>query len=492
MHKQDPLVDLSPEELAEAFAPCGAELAAIITKEPQGKERDADKDEASSFAHPGGHPHGHPGGHPYGHPGGHPHGHPGGHPGGHPHGHPGGHPVGHPHAMSQRHGGSRSRGFRPGGGPQALAYQEKTGIKAPRIIAWELTRSCNLSCVHCRAASEFGHYPGELSFEEIKATIDNITSITNPILILTGGEPLLRPDIWDIIDYAQSKGASPVVSTNGTLLTEEIAQKLAEHHIPRISISIDFPDKERHDEFRGQQGAFEASLAGIRRAKAAGVGVQINTTVTKMNHELLEEMHELALSLDIDAFHIFLLVPTGRGEDLREVELSPEEYERALTWAYDRQKSSPLHFKPTDAPQYYRIIHQKTREEGSKLSAEEYGLDAITRGCLGGITFCFISHTGDIQPCGYFNLQCGNVKELGFDTIWTQSPVLNDLRDYSLLKGKCGACEYKAVCGGCRARALAESGDYMQEEPYCAYVPRKYREEGKQAHARKIASGQLD
>lgn len=452
---------LSEQELAEAFAPCGSQAVGIALQEGnltsvhpgmQGQER-------SAAAHP--------------------------HAGGHPHG------GAHPHAGRQRHGGSRSRGFRPGGGPAALAYQRQYNIKAPRIIAWELTRSCNLSCAHCRAASEFGHYPGELSTQEIKAVIDNITSITNPILILTGGEPLLRPDIWDIIDYAQAKGASPVVSTNGTLLTKEVAAKLAAHHIPRISISIDFPTEDLHDKFRGQKGAFKASLEGIRHAKAAGVGVQINTTVTKMNNKLLEEMHDLALSLDIDAFHIFLLVPTGRGEDLREVELTPEEYEEALNWAYDRQKSSPLHFKPTDAPQYYRIIHQRALQEGSKVSAQEYGFDAITRGCLGGITFCFISHTGDIQPCGYFNLQCGNVKEKSFSEIWTHSPVLQDLRTYSLLKGKCGACEYKSVCGGCRARALAETGDYMQEEPYCAYVPRRYQDEGKQAHARRIASHEL-
>lgn len=462
---------LTEQEIAEAFAPCGSQAIGISLRDNDVTGPvDADRHQ----------------GHPVGHPGA---GHPGGHPHGHPHHHTSGHPTSHPYG-SQRLGGSRSRGFRPGGGQAALEYQQRTGIKAPRIIAWELTRSCNLSCVHCRAASEFGYYPGELSTEEIKQTIDNIASITNPIFILTGGEPLLRPDIWEIIDYAHEKGTSPVVSTNGTLLTPEIAQKLKEHEIPRISVSIDFPNKELHDKFRGQEGAFEASLEGIRYVKEAGVGVQINTTVTKMNNHLLEEMHDLALSLNVDAFHIFLLVPTGRGEDLLDVELTPEEYETALTWAYERQKTSPLHFKPTDAPQYYRIIHQKAQAEGSRVSAEQYGLDAITRGCLGGITFCFISHTGDIQPCGYFNLQCGNVKEKPFSEIWTHSPVLNDLRTYSLLKGKCGACEYKGVCGGCRARALAATGDYMEEEPYCAYVPKKYREAGKTANAHRIARPQ--
>lgn len=410
---------------------------------------------------------------PMGHPGAMPGGHPGGHPTGHPGGHPGGMPMGHP--GSQRMGGARSMGFRPGGGAAAKAYEENTGIKAPRIIAWEITRSCNLSCKHCRAASEFGHYEGELSLAEIKANIDDITTITNPIIILTGGEPLLRPDIWDIADYAHEKGAMPVIGTNATLITDDIARKMAEHKIPRISVSLDFPTAAEHDEFRGEQGAFEASVRGIHLAKKHGVGVQINMTVTKLNHKRLAEMHDLALELAVDAFHIFLLVPTGRGEDLVDIELTPDEYETALTWAYECQKTSPLHFKPTDAPQYYRIVHQKQREEGSPVSAEQYGLDAMTRGCLGGITFCFISHTGDIQPCGYFDMQLGNLKDKAFSEIWTTSPVFQDLRDYSLLKGKCGACEYRGVCGGCRARALAATGDYLAEEPYCAYIPKKLR-----------------
>ena len=404
-----------------------------------------------------------------------------GHPGGHPEGHPGaGHPGGHPAGIArQRHGGARSVGFAPGGGPEAKAYQEKTGIKAPRIIAWEITRSCNLSCAHCRAAAEFGHYKGELSLDEIKSVIDNICTISNPIIILTGGEPLLRPDIWEIIDYCHEKGAMPVVGTNATLITDEIAAKLAEHKIPRISVSIDFASAKDHDEFRGEPGCFDASIEGIKAAKRHGVGVQINTTVTKHNVGDLPAIHDLAVDLGVDAFHIFMLVPTGRGSELLEIELSPEESEKALTWAYERQKTSPLHFKPTDSPHYYRIIRQLAKKEGKKVTREEYGMDAMTRGCLGGITFGFISHVGDVQPCGYFDMQLGNVKEQPFSEIWTNSKVFNDLRDYSLLKGKCGACEYKAVCGGCRARALEVTGDYMESEPYCAYIPEGWHEEEK-------------
>ncbi len=430
---------ITEQEMAEAEAGCGQTAVAV----PMG----------------GGRPLGAPAGHPAG-----------------AAGHPGGHPAGVP-MERQRHGGARSVGFRPGGGPAAIAYQERTGIKAPRIIAWEITRSCNLSCVHCRAAAEFGHYPGELSLDQIKAVIDDIVTISNPIIILTGGEPLMRPDIWEIVDYCHEQGAMPVIGTNATLITEEIAAKMAEHRIPRISVSIDFPTAEGHDTFRGQPGCFDATVAGIKIAKAHGVGVQINTTVTTRNAHVIEEIHDLAESLNVDAFHIFMLVPTGRGSEILAEELPPKEYEEVLTWAYHRQKTSPLHFKPTDAPHYYRIIRQLAKAEGRKVTREEYGLDAMTRGCLGGITFCFISHVGDIQPCGYFDMQLGNVKEQPFSQIWTESKVFNDLRDYSLLKGKCGACEYKAVCGGCRARALEITGDYLEAEPYCIYEPPAWKGE---------------
>jgi radical SAM protein with 4Fe4S-binding SPASM domain len=283
----------------------------------------------------------------------------------------------------------------------------------------------------------------------------------------------MRPDIWGIVDYAHEKGAMPVIGTNATTIDEDIGEKMAEHGIPRISVSIDFPTAAEHDEFRGQPGCFDKSIEGIKVAQRHGIGVQINTTVTTLNADRVEEMLELAEELDVDAFHIFMLVPTGRGSDLLDKELPPEDYERVLEWAYEAQKTSDIHFKPTDAPHYYRIIRQKAKEEGKKVTREEYGLDAMTRGCLGGITFAFVSHVGDVQPCGYFDMQLGNVKEKPFSEIWTESKVFNELRDYSLLKGKCGACEYKAVCGGCRARALEVTGDYLAEEPYCVYEPPK-------------------
>ena len=372
--------------------------------------------------------------------------------------------------------------MRPGRSEVARAFENRTSIKAPRIIAWEITRSCNLACAHCRAAAHQDPYPGELSFDECKTLIDDLASISDPILILTGGEPFLRSDIWDIIDYAHERGLHPVIGTNGTLVDEECAEKLSARSIPRVSVSLDFPDAPNQDAFRGKSGAFDEAIAGIRRLRKHGVGVQINSTITKMNKDMLDDLHELACAEDAAAFHPFLLVPTGRGEDLIDVELSPDEYEEVLTWAYHCQKASPLHFKPTDAPQYYRIIRQMCMLEEREVTPETYGMEAMTRGCLGGITFAFISHVGDVQPCGYFDMQLGNVKETPFSQIWENSPIFEDLRHYDRLRGKCGACEYKAVCGGCRARALAVSGDYLAEEPYCAYRPRALCEEKTGTH----------
>lgn len=372
------------------------------------------------------------------------------------------------------------RSYRPGAGEAARAFEERTGIKAPRIVAWEITRSCNLACAHCRASAHCEPYPGELTLEECKQVMDDIASITDPILILTGGEPLMRADIWDIIDYAHDVGLHPVIGTNGTLITNEVAARIAEHGIPRVSVSLDFPTAEGQDAFRGAQGAFDQAIRGIRNLRAHGVGVQVNSTITKANNDLVDDLHDLAVAEDAAAFHPFLLVPTGRGEDLVHLELTPDEYEEVLTWAYRCQKDSPLHFKPTDAPQYYRIIRQMSAAEGREVNRETYGMEAMTRGCLGGITFVFISHVGDVQPCGYFDMQLGNVKETPFPEIWESSPVFADLRDFSRLRGKCGACEFKGVCGGCRARALAATGDYLAEEPYCAYIPRALQGVGEQ------------
>ena len=340
-----------------------------------------------------------------------------------------------------------------------------------RMIAWELTRSCNLACVHCRASAERGPYPGELSTQEALRVMDEIAVVEKPVIILTGGEPLLRSDIFDLARYGTERGFRMVMATNGTLFTGETVQKMKESGIQRISISLDGPDSETHDAFRRVKGSFEGSLRGIEMAKKGGLDFQINTTITRINLHLIPDILRLAVDLGAVALHIFLLVPTGRGKELQDQEISPGDYEKTLHWFYEQRDKVPLQLKATCAPHYYRILRQRAKKEGKKMTPQEYGLDAVTRGCLGGIAFCFISHVGQVQPCGYLELNCGNVKETPFQEIWANSEIFQQLRNTDSYQGKCGRCEFRKVCGGCRARAYEVSGEYMAEEPYCIYEP---------------------
>ncbi len=342
-----------------------------------------------------------------------------------------------------------------------------------RLVAWEITRNCNLNCVHCRAAATMGPYTGELDTDAAYRLLDQIAELGSPIVILTGGEPLMRPDIFEVAKYGDGKGLRMVMAPNGTLITEENAGKLASAGIKRISISLDGASREIHDKFRGVEGAFDGALRGIEHAKKAGIEFQINTTIAKANLEQIPKIQQLAIDLGAVAHHIFLLVPTGRGKYMLDQEITAKEYEETLNWFYDQRDKTPLQLKATCAPHYYRILRQRAREEGKKVSFESHGLDAVTRGCLGGTGFCFISHRGVVQPCGFLNVNCGDVTKESFADIWKNSKAFNELRNYDELKGKCGACEYKRVCGGCRARAYEATGDYMAEEPLCSYVPGK-------------------
>lgn len=341
----------------------------------------------------------------------------------------------------------------------------------PRLIAWETTRNCNLSCVHCRASATSGPYSGELDTTASFRLLDQITEVGNPIIILTGGEPLLRSDIFDIARYGTEKGLKMVMAPNGTLITETIAKQMVDSGIQRISVSLDGADKKSHDSFRGVDGAFEGALRGIRLAKEAGIEFQINTTITKTNLSKIPAIQELAIKLGAVAHHIFLLVPTGRGKYIVDSEITSAEYESTLNWFYDQREKTPLQLKATCAPHYYRILRQRSKEEGKKVTFKTHGMDAVTRGCLGGTGFCFISHTGVVQPCGFLNVNCGDVTKDSFKNIWNGSEVFLTLRNFDRLEGKCGKCEYKKVCGGCRARAYEATGNYMAQEPLCSYQP---------------------
>ncbi len=361
--------------------------------------------------------------------------------------------------------------------------QKQSNMITPRLhlVAWEVTRSCNLFCAHCRGSADPVSYSDELTTDECFRLIDQILEIGRPIIILTGGEPLIRSDVLLIAKYAVSRGLRVVMGTNGTLITEEMARNLKEVPISRLGISLDFPAAKLQDEFRGQSGAFDAVMNGVIHAQKAGIEVQFNSTITKLNVNYLEELLALVLKMKAVAFHPFMLVPTGRGKNLESVALSSQQYEETLNWIYDKQLAlgDRIFFKPTDAPHYLRIIKQRQRQNADTMSPDNTEssiphnpVHSITRGCLAGIGFCFISHRGRVQGCGYLDAEAGNVREQSFGRIWADSPLFNDLRDLSNIKGKCGLCEYKRICGGCRARAYEASGDYLEAEPYCLYQPK--------------------
>ena len=342
-----------------------------------------------------------------------------------------------------------------------------------RLVAWETTRRCNLSCVHCRAAAEDHHYNNELDTRAAFTLLDQIREVGQPIIILTGGEPLLRKDIFDITAYGTKIGLKMVMAPNGTLINDENVQKMKASGIKRISISLDGATRERHDAFRGVVGAFDGALNGIQLAKNAGLEFQINTTITKTNLEEIPKILSLAESLGAVAHHIFLLVPTGRGKYIIDQAIDAAAYEETLNWFYDQRDKTPLQLKATCAPHYYRILRQRAKADGKKVTFESHGLDAVTRGCLAGTGFCFISHIGEVQTCGFLDVKCGDITTSTFREVWENSEVFNKLRNVDDLDGKCGACEYRKVCGGCRARAYEATGDYMAEEPLCTYIPPK-------------------
>jgi len=324
------------------------------------------------------------------------------------------------------------------------------------IIAWEVTAACNLSCEYCRASASSSPDEAELSTEEALAFIDQVAP-EKPMIILSGGEPLLRPDIFDLAGYATVQGVRVSLASNGTLITPETVEKIKRAGIKRVSISLDGPSPETHDITRGS-GSFDLATEGIKNLQGE-VDFQINMTITKENLDQVRATMDLAEKLKAVAFHLFFLVPTGRG---REEELvTPVEQDEILRWVAKECRNRKIEVKVTCAPQYGRVIREVLTE------AERKGM--MGSACLAGTSFVFVSRTGDVCPCGYLPVVAGNVREESFPEIWESSPVFLDLRKRELL-GRCGGCEYRKVCGGCRARAYAKTGDYLESDPLCGFL----------------------
>jgi heme b synthase len=346
----------------------------------------------------------------------------------------------------------------------------------PRLIFWELTTGCNLRCIHCRASASELMSPEDLSYGECCKVIDQIAEYAPFILVLSGGEPLWRRDVFDLARRAKSRGIRVALATNGTLIDEAMAQRIQEAGIERVSVSLDGADAVTHDTFRGHQGAFDAAIRGIHVLRGMGVSTQINTTVSRHNEHQLPDILELSRQLGVDAFHMFLLVPVGCGLTIQDEQaVEGEVAERILNWFYDRSLDSSLELKATCAPHYYRIVHQRrgeARRSGARLpKLPTHGMHAITKGCLAGSAVCFISHQGDVYPCGYLPLSAGNIRRDSFRDIWEKAPIFESLRTSDNLEGKCGVCEFRNVCMGCRARAYGMTGNYLGEEPSCIYEP---------------------
>ncbi len=345
---------------------------------------------------------------------------------------------------------------------------------APKWLAWEITRRCNLKCVHCRSSSELEakEHP-DFDLAEAKRILDDIASYAQPVVVLSGGEPLLREDVFEIAAYGTGKGLRMCLATNGTLVTEETCKRLKEAGIRMVSLSLDGADAAVHDNFRSQPGAFAGTINAARLFREHDIPFLINSSFTKRNQSEIAKVYRLAKELGAKAWYMFMIVPTGRGEEIMDELISPEEYEELLAWHYEMEKEEDeLLVRPTCAPHYYRLVLQKAKEEGEKFKRRTLQFSTGgAKGCLAGQLIALIDVDGNVLPCSYFPLPAGNLRRQSLKDIWENSQLFKEMRDFKGYKGRCGSCEYVNVCGGCRARAYAVSGDYLAEEPFCSYIP---------------------
>lgn len=360
--------------------------------------------------------------------------------------------------------------------------------KNPYIVIWEVTRACQLKCVHCRADAQNKPDPKELTTVEGFKLIDEIFEMNNPMLVFTGGDCMMREDLFDLADYAVKKGMRVSMTPSATdNVTIERMQRAKEVGLSRWAFSLDGPTPEIHDHFRGTPGSFNLTIEKVKYLNELNMPLQLNTVISKYNYDYLEEMAELMKELNVVMWYIFLLVPTGRGQ--YDACLTPAEHEKVFRWLYELSKSASYDIKTTAAQHYRRVVfQQKAREKVVDRSEIRYedtltkdmasvidGLKRAPKGVNDGNGFVFISHTGDVMPSGLLPLVGGNVRDKSLADIYRESTLFKDLRSPDKYKGKCGVCEYRYVCGGSRSRTYAVTGDYMESEPFCVYIPEALR-----------------
>lgn len=358
----------------------------------------------------------------------------------------------------------------------------------PFIVIWEVTQACDLACVHCRASAQPKRNPFELSTEEGKRLIDEIASMQVPVFVITGGDPLKRPDIYDLVEYASQRGVRTSLTPSATpLLTRDAIVELQNRGLARLAISLDGPTAEIHDAFRRVPGSYKWTLNAVQWAREIGLGVQINTTITRHNLPQLDQMIALLETLDIVLWSVFFLVPTGRGHDVGLI--SAEEFEQVFEKLYETAQRAKFDIKSTEAQHYRRFLLQKRTEErkagvplegskampfGSMIGVNTPdGIGRAPKGINDGKGFVFVSHMGEVFPSGFLPVSAGNVRKHSLADLYRNSPLFTSLRDTAILKGKCGVCEFREICGGSRARSYAVAGDMFAEEPCCVYVPKK-------------------
>jgi len=349
----------------------------------------------------------------------------------------------------------------------------------PFIAIWEVTQACDLACVHCRASAQPERHPMELSTEEGKQLIDQIADLEVPVFVLTGGDPIKRPDLFELIAHARKVGVRVSLTPSATpLLTREVVFRLKEAGLARLAVSMDGASAATHDSFRGLSGSFARTLDAVRWANEAGLPVQINTTFSRRNIGEIDSIVALMQTLKITLWSVFFLVPTGRGK-LNDL-LSADEFEQVFAKIHALSKQAGFDIKTTEAQHYRRyVLQQKVADRKAGILSDapirvEDAIGRAPRGLNDGKGFVFISHKGEVFPSGFLPQAAGSIREQSLADIYRNSPVFRALRDSSRLEGKCGACEFKEICGGSRSRAYALTGNPHAEEPCCSYVPRGY------------------
>lgn len=356
--------------------------------------------------------------------------------------------------------------------PVITAFDHLVFAEAPKLIYWELTRACDLACKHCRAEAIAERDPLELSTEEAKALLAELRAFGDPPpqLVMTGGDPLKRPDFFELIRHGRSVGLPISVAPSGTpLLTSDAISALADNGVVSMSLSIDGSTAESHDRFRGVAGCFDTTMRAIHAVRAAAIPLQINTLVTPETMTELPGVFRLLRDLGIMRWSLFYLIATGRGRALREIR--PSEAEALHNWIYDIVKTAPFAIKATEAPHFRRVAYMRMRLEGLDDAAIRQTPVGRGFGIRDGNGIMFISHTGDVYPSGFLPVVAGNVRRQSPVSLYRHSEIFTQLRDADQYAGKCGLCEFRWVCGGSRARAFAETGDPMGSDPLCAYRP---------------------